>query len=717
MTIPTRPTHTTSAKQFRRDPYRAEAVISDEGVGHLVTENRRLSRIISEHKRQIADLSLRLAQLEKLVLPVGREYEDYPKQKLPRPDFHHLPTPPPDNPTAVVTNDELIQGNRFSTPMRPPPKESFTSSTKEPSLLDLTWIDLIREQYPHFESNKTASEAARRFFKPHDLRMMRVPVSGGSKFAAICVPEKLRGPFLVHMMAEGVLDAVEMRKDLHIFAGDRVLDVANMVLDAIDVSEPPVFGTSNKKISNAIHLDCETRCATESGENEAIHVDSLAKWPCSSSSSSSFLKARNRDSEGQESDEEPLLKRAKKRLIVSSPRTSENLDETRNERIFDDERLSQSADPASNPQSPPANDHFDHNTNTLPNAPCSSASKNMRILVKPEVLKCRLQTCPYECTQGAQLVKHTKERHDSVEVVFQESPIIHLIHRDQEGYLHCPCNGLTTLTARSLKSHAQKCSGTVPTLTTPAALNGTSSPIAIKCSYSDCKSTFTKRSAMHTHVSQHHRSATVRFMNRNVVVQLDRGIDGQLHCFCGQYSVGTVQSLAVHASKCDGIPKQRTHLIRPTQPNVDNTSVIDLSSEDDPNAQEGHMMLLGEDEIVLDELGDLVKGLFIDENHADPLYNVLLRRMVPEYDSLQSETRAAIKEGVRMFLIENGVMDECEIILLNGAQATYSIPSRLVALYAEWMYSELKRALQPLCPDVAFRRLLNCKEIGSQVQQ
>ncbi|KAI8844639.1 hypothetical protein BJ741DRAFT_588962 [Chytriomyces cf. hyalinus JEL632] len=706
MTIPTRPTHTSSDKLFRRDPYRSEPVVSDERVGHLATENRRLSHIISDHKRQIADLSLRLAQLEKLVLPVGRQDEDYPKQKLPRPDFHHLPTPPPDNSTAVVVNDELIQSNRFSTPMRPPSKESYTPSIREPSLLDLTWIDLIREQYPHFESSRTASEAARRFFKPHDLRMMRVPVSGGSKFAAICVPDKLRGPFLVHMMAEGVLDAVEMRKDLHISTGDRVLDVANLVLDGVNVSEPAVFVTNGKKISDVTHLDCETRCATEVGENKAIQIDSLAKWPCSRGS---FLKARTRDSEDQESDEEPLLKRPKNRLNASSPRASENLDQTRNERIFDDERLSQSVDPASIPQSPPPNGHSDSNTDTLPNAPCSSASKNTRIIVKPEVLKCGLQTCPYECTQAAQLVKHTKERHDSVEVVFQDSPMIHLIHRDQEGYLHCLCHGLTTLTARSLKSHAQKCSGT-PTLATPTAPNGTLSPIAIKCSYPDCKSTFIKRSAMHTHVSQHHRSATVRFMNRNVLVQLDRGIDGQLHCFCGQYSVGTVQSLAVHASKCDGIPKQRIHLIRPTQLGAENTSVIDLSSEDDPNAQEGCMMLPGEDEIVLDELGDLVKGLFIDENHADPLYNVLLRRMVPEYDSLQSETRAAIKEGVRMFLIENGVMDECKIILLGGAQATYSIPSRLVALYAEWMYSELKRALQPLCPDVAIHRMLNFEE-------
>ncbi|KAJ3235403.1 hypothetical protein HDU81_000544 [Chytriomyces hyalinus] len=714
MTVPTRPTHTTSGKLVRRDPYRSETVVSDERVGHLAAENRRLSRIISEHKRQIADLSLRLAQVEKLVLPAEREGADFRKQKLPRPDFHHLPTPPPDHSTAVVTNDEvlaLIQTSRFSTPMRP--KDSISASIKDQSLLDFTWIDLIREKYPQFESNRTASEAARRFFKVHDLQMMRVPVSGGSKFAAICVPEKLRGQFLLHMKAEGVLEAVEMRTDPHISSRDCVLGVAKVEIHGVNVAEPAGFVTNLENISNVVRLDCETRCTSELGESDSIQFDSVAKRPCSGS----VMTVRNRDiDEDQESDEEPLLKRPKKRLIASPPRTSENLDQTRNERIFDDERLSHPADPASTPDLPQVNGHSGSNTDTSLNALCSSASKNTRVIVKPEVLKCSRQTCPYECTQAAQLVKHTKERHDSVEVVFQDSPMIYLIHRDQEGYLHCPCNALTTLTARSLKSHAQKCSGTAPTLAL-TALNGAASPIAIKCSYSCCKSTFTKRSAMHTHVSQHHRSAIVRYMNRNVLVQLDRGIDGQLHCFCGQYSVGTVQSLAVHASKCDGIPKQRVNLERPMQPVAD-ASVIDLSSEDDPNAQESHLMVTGDGEIVLDELGDLVKGLFIDEKYADPLYNVLLRRMVPEYDSLQSETRAAIKEGVRMFLIENNMMDESKIILLDGAQVTYSIPSRLVGLYAEWMYSELKRALQPLCPDKRMaHRSSSINNVALQSQQ
>ncbi|KAJ3404378.1 hypothetical protein HDU80_002926 [Chytriomyces hyalinus] len=100
-----------------------------------------------------------------------------------------------------------------------------------------------------------------------------------------------------------------------------------------------------------------------------------------------------------------------------------------------------------------------------------------------------------------------------------------------------------------------------------------------------------------------------------------------------------------------------------------------------------------------DDIGDLAishewTGL---ECEGGVFYNILLRRIIPNYDSIDVESRTGVKAGVFAYLRQNLDFDPnyaCH--LQNSWDETYIVPDHERAAFLDWMYPELARCFPTL---------------------
>ncbi|KAI8821555.1 hypothetical protein BJ741DRAFT_715588 [Chytriomyces cf. hyalinus JEL632] len=78
-------------------------------------------------------------------------------------------------------------------------------------------------------------------------------------------------------------------------------------------------------------------------------------------------------------------------------------------------------------------------------------------------------------------------------------------------------------------------------------------------------------------------------------------------------------------------------------------------------------------------------------------YNILLRRIIPNYDNIDTESRTAVKAAVFTYLSQNLEFDpKYASHLQNAWHETYIVPDHKRAAFLDWVYPELERCFPEL---------------------
>ncbi|KAJ3238176.1 hypothetical protein HDU81_008323 [Chytriomyces hyalinus] len=95
-----------------------------------------------------------------------------------------------------------------------------------------------------------------------------------------------------------------------------------------------------------------------------------------------------------------------------------------------------------------------------------------------------------------------------------------------------------------------------------------------------------------------------------------------------------------------------------------------------------------------DDIGDLAESHVWTgtECPGGVFYNELIRRIIPDYDDIDTESRKAVKAAVFAYLSHHLPYDPKHAShLKNSWQETYIVPDHMRATFLEWLYPELKR--------------------------
>ncbi|KAI8613142.1 hypothetical protein BC830DRAFT_1170496 [Chytriomyces sp. MP71] len=359
-----------------------------------------------------------------------------------------------------------------------------------------------------------------------------------------------------------------------------------------------------------------------------------------------------------------------------------------------------------------------------------------------ESTKCHIDTCQSKEFKTIHALNvHLGALHKEGVVIFSDGKAVR-VYRGKSGQLQCPrCNkGLDRLD--KMKAHCKTCDGESGTETDTGGASGSqlvgkgeeSSRMTRVGSKSQLPADFKDASALlkdwdacaaqsttpgppdsilkchlcnkgnenRKRLYDHYWSYHADWRKGSHLFRRGDNGNGTLTCLCEKFQHRNTVDFRRHISICKvAIEVLDVDISKMGGPSNSDGNEADLSAEDtEPSSKRvrpNESFTPAKDDLASymhDDIGDLAASETRTTCEYGTFYNTLLRQLMPTYDSIASDSRKLVKQGVQLFLEETLEPDDFQaaIVRLGAAnQGTFVIADTVASEFLDWIQPELER--------------------------